>query len=119
MLFVLNRRRETDVKSGVHCQDLEGEEGPKLGQVSSSVLEIIGYCDQGQCQSSKQVVVDEPLFTFPNISDFVLTCVKIHLFFYNMVLKLVGLRYWKWHTVNSQMALLENTKTLIPSEFTS
>ena len=99
ILFESHRRREADVNSGVHCPNLEG--GKQLSaQVPASVLEIVGYFDPGKAKS----VIEAPIFAFPNICDFVLSCVKIHLFFYHMVLMLTGIASFHWCPAKFEMS---------------
>ena len=89
IFFAFDRRRETDVKPGFHCQDLEGDSS-RSNQVSASVFQIIGYELEQQSKPSMSIQPEIAPFVFPNVSDYVLSCVKLHMFFYNMLLKLFG-----------------------------
>jgi hypothetical protein len=46
-------------------------------------------------------------FVFVNIADWLLTCVKIHLWFFNLLLKGCGIDWWSW--------LKATTKTVLPT----
>ena len=91
-----DRRRETDVQLSFHCHDLEGgirPLPPSYAQVSASVFELLWYTER-QCKPS--MVQQEDHFVFPNISDCILSCVKLHLYFYNMWLLLIGCKAVLW-----------------------
>ncbi len=47
-----------------------------------------------------------PPFAFPNIADWLFTCVKLHLYFYCMMLKIAGFTWLMWTAVT--------TKTVLP-----
>ena len=108
-VFLYQIWRETDVKPRFHCQDLEGERRrllPHQGQVPASVSQIINYDLEPQCKP-RLVYQREVAFVFPNVSDYVLSCVKLHMYFYNMLLILIGYGSMIWSAAKMKRESLQ------------
>ena len=67
-------------------------------------MEDLSHQLQGSCVGNTVwPVTYQPrhLFAFPNVADWLLTCVKLHMFFYNMVLKFNGFTWEQWQQLTT------------------
>ena len=64
-------------------------------------------------------VVPSPVFAFPNVADWLLSCVKLHLWFYNFILKCLHFDWLSWMQATTKLIWpkLHNPWTMLVDTF--